>query len=64
MENQDQAPAHWSQAQLLAFRLAFVYLILYNLPFPFGSLPHTVWSQAQDTAPNPSAVWPLRGTSV
>lgn len=42
MENLDQAPAHWSPAQLLAFRFAFVYLILYNLPFPFGSLPHTV----------------------
>jgi hypothetical protein len=41
MENQDQAAADWSRVQLLAFRFAFVYLILYNLPFPFGTLPHT-----------------------
>jgi len=41
MENQDQAAADWSRAQLLAFRFAFVYLILYFLPFPFGVLPHT-----------------------
>jgi hypothetical protein len=42
MENQDQAAANWSRVQLLAFRFAFVYLILYYLPFPFGVLPHTV----------------------
>jgi hypothetical protein len=41
MENQDQAAADWSSVQLLAFRFAFVYLILYNLPFPFGAFPHT-----------------------
>jgi len=41
MENQDQAAAHWSRVQLLAFRFAFVYLILYYLPFPLGALPHT-----------------------
>jgi len=42
MENQDHAAAAWPRVQLLAFRFAFVYLILYYLPFPFGSLPHTV----------------------
>jgi len=41
MENQDQAAAKWSRVQLLAFRFAFVYLILYYLPFPFGAFPHT-----------------------
>ena len=41
MENQDQAAVHWSGVQLLAFRFAFVYLILYYLPFPFGAIPHT-----------------------
>jgi uncharacterized membrane protein YphA (DoxX/SURF4 family) len=42
MENQNQAVAAWSRAHLLAFRFAFVYLILYFLPFPFGAFPHTV----------------------
>lgn len=42
MENQDKAPARWSQAQLLAFRFAFVYLILFYLPFPFGAFPYRV----------------------
>jgi len=41
MENQDEAAADWPRVQLLAFRFAFVYLILYFLPFPFGALPHT-----------------------
>jgi len=41
MENQDQAAADWSRVQLLAFRFAFVYFILYFLPFPFGALPYT-----------------------
>jgi uncharacterized membrane protein YphA (DoxX/SURF4 family) len=41
MENQDQAAANWSRFQLLAFRFAFVYFILYYLPFPFGALPYT-----------------------
>jgi len=40
MENQEQ-PAHWSRAELLAFRFVFVYLILYYLPFPFGAFPRT-----------------------
>jgi hypothetical protein len=42
MENQDQAAAEWPRVQLLVFRFAFVYLILYYLPFPLGTLPHTV----------------------
>jgi hypothetical protein len=42
MGNQYQATAHWSRVQLLGFRFAFIYLILYNLPLPFGPLPHTV----------------------
>src|SRR5438046_8624261 len=41
MQNQDQAAADWSRVQLFAFRFAFVYLILYFLPFPFGAFPHT-----------------------
>jgi uncharacterized membrane protein YphA (DoxX/SURF4 family) len=41
METQD--PARWPHPTLFAFRFAFVYLVLYNLPFPFGpfALPHT-----------------------
>jgi hypothetical protein len=42
MENQDQPAAKWSRVQLLALRFAVIYLILYNLPFPFGTFPHTV----------------------
>jgi hypothetical protein len=41
MENPDQPAADGSRVRLWAFRLAFVYLILYNLPFPFGAFPHT-----------------------
>ncbi|HYY72281.1 MAG TPA: hypothetical protein VE778_01685 [Candidatus Bathyarchaeia archaeon] len=41
MENQDRPAPRWSRAQLLAFRFAFVYLILYYLPFPLGALPRT-----------------------
>jgi uncharacterized membrane protein YphA (DoxX/SURF4 family) len=41
MENQDRATVDWSRVQLLAVRFAFVYLVLYNLPFPFGAFPHT-----------------------
>jgi hypothetical protein len=31
----------WSAAAKIGFRFAFCYLVLYNLPFPFGSLPYT-----------------------
>jgi uncharacterized membrane protein YphA (DoxX/SURF4 family) len=31
----------WSQAHRFGFRLAFVYLVLYNFPFPLGAIPHT-----------------------
>jgi uncharacterized membrane protein YphA (DoxX/SURF4 family) len=41
MENPDQEAANWSRVHLLAFRFAFVYLVLYNLPFPLGVLPHS-----------------------
>jgi hypothetical protein len=41
MEYQDQPAADWSRIHLLAFRFTFVYLIVYNLPFPFGAFPHT-----------------------
>ena len=41
MRIQEQGPANWPRALLFAFRFAFVYLILYNLPFPLGALPHT-----------------------
>src|SRR5215469_7784885 len=42
MENQDQATTRESTVQLLAFRFAFAYLVFYNLPFPLGTLPHTI----------------------
>lgn len=42
MENQEQATTPGSTVQLLAFRFAFAYLVLYYLPFPFGALPHTI----------------------
>ena len=29
-------PAAWSPAKRIAFRFAFVYLVVYNLPFPAG----------------------------
>jgi hypothetical protein len=43
MENQEQAAAkgNWSRVPLLSFRFALVYLVLFNLPFPFGAFPHT-----------------------
>jgi hypothetical protein len=41
MENQNQETADWSRLNLLGFRFAFVYLVLYNLPFPLGVLPFT-----------------------
>ena len=41
MGNQDREAANWSLAHLLVFRFAFVYLVLYNLPFPLGVLPLT-----------------------
>ena len=41
MENQDRAAVDWSRVQLFAVRFALVYLVLYNLPFPFGAFPHT-----------------------
>jgi len=41
MENEGRPTPRWSRAQLLAFRFAFVYLILYYLPFPFGAFPYT-----------------------
>jgi uncharacterized membrane protein YphA (DoxX/SURF4 family) len=41
MENRQQATAPWSRVQLLGFRFALVYLVFYNLPFPFGAVPHT-----------------------
>jgi hypothetical protein len=42
MENQDQVAGGWTHTQRLAFRLASVYLVLYCLPFPLGTFPHTV----------------------
>lgn len=38
---QDRAAVDWSQFQLFAVRFAFVYLVLYNLPFPVGAFPHS-----------------------
>jgi uncharacterized membrane protein YphA (DoxX/SURF4 family) len=37
------APGSWSPAARIGFRFAFIYLILYNFPFPLGSLPYTDW---------------------
>src|SRR5882757_3412326 len=33
----------WTAAQRVAFRFAFVYLVLYSFPFPEGFLPGTAW---------------------
>jgi uncharacterized membrane protein YphA (DoxX/SURF4 family) len=41
MDHQDQKEARWPPARLFAFRFAFVYLVLYNLPSPLGYLPYT-----------------------
>ncbi|MGB2628010.1 MAG: hypothetical protein WAK20_14575 [Candidatus Acidiferrum sp.] len=41
MGNQEQEVLHWSPPRLFAFRIAFLYLVLYNLPFPLGALPYT-----------------------
>src|SRR5439155_22360041 len=32
-------PLRWGLARRIAFRFVFVYLVLYNLPFPIGALP-------------------------
>ena len=40
----DSSPVHaveWSTTQRALFRFVFAYLLLYNLPFPIGSLPFT-----------------------
>ncbi len=37
----------WSLVQRIGFRFAFVYLVLYWLPFPFGALP---WTEPVDEA--------------
>ena len=36
-----KAPAAWHPATRVVFRFVFVYLILYILPFPLGSVPYT-----------------------
>lgn len=35
------AAADWSLAQRLGFRRVFIYLVLYNIPFPIGAIPGT-----------------------
>jgi uncharacterized membrane protein YphA (DoxX/SURF4 family) len=42
VESLDQVADSWSRIHRVAFRFAFIYLVLYNLPFPLGTLPHTV----------------------
>jgi uncharacterized membrane protein YphA (DoxX/SURF4 family) len=42
MQSQDQGAGNWPVVQRIAFWFVFLYLVLYNLPFPFGMLPHTV----------------------
>src|SRR5205085_7284109 len=32
-------PAAWSASRRVGFRFVFAYLVLYNLPFPIGSIP-------------------------
>jgi len=39
----DTVPAPWSLARKLAFRFAFLYWLLYSLPFPLTQLPWTGW---------------------
>lgn len=41
MENTTQPAPAWPRALLFAFRFSFIYLVLYNLPFPLGTLPYT-----------------------
>ncbi len=51
------APA-WGAAKRLLFRFAFVYLILYNLPFPLSALPgERPISQGYDGLWAPLVVW-------
>ncbi len=41
MQNPPTVTDRWSNVHCFAFRFAFVYLVLYNLPFPLGAIPHT-----------------------
>lgn len=34
-------PSDWGRAKSLAFRIAFIYFVLFALPFPFGFIPGT-----------------------
>ncbi len=36
-----EPPSDWSRAKALVFRIAFIYFVLYALPFPFGFIPGT-----------------------
>jgi hypothetical protein len=36
----EQPQQRWHPFTRTAFRFAFVYLLLYNLPFPFNALPY------------------------
>jgi hypothetical protein len=36
-----EEPNDWSRAKAISFRIAFIYFVLYALPFPFGYLPGT-----------------------
>jgi hypothetical protein len=60
-EVEGQAPAavpvssqgpQWRPVTCLAFRFVFIYLVLYNLPFPVGTLPHT-----EKAADKYAAIW-------
>ena len=44
------APAAWSAWRRIAFRFVFTYLVVYNLPFPIGTIPFTGKPQAWYTA--------------
>ena len=37
--DETSVPAAWSRGQRILFRFAFVYLVLYNLPFPLNIIP-------------------------
>ncbi len=41
MDSQSQEAVRWPFTRLFTFRVAFVYLVPCNLPFPLGSLPYT-----------------------
>ena len=57
-EARSAAAPVWGAAKRLLFRFAFVYLILYNLPFPLSALPgERAISQGYDSLWAPLVLW-------